>query len=407
LTAHRRQFTDTPWTDSLIGEIHGARGRRLEQALNKPASLTFTVDGHSDAATMVQELQTDVIAWRWRESWGTDVPWFRGVVAQSEDQLGDSHSVTFTCHDYSAVMARRYLTQARAYTQADQDTIVSGLVDLAGTNMAASGGTPFVPGSYLPLTVSRRAPDGTGRLASGVLRDRAYTAQSSIGDLVTQLGAVIGGFDADVVPAWHDSNSITRYDYLRVFYPVQGVDRSDVILEWGGNVVGLTRSVNSADYANYARIVGAAPVGASTDTPPMFSEFWNGDANDVTRVPVGLWQSIDNASDVSIQSTLDEKARGDVDVSGVLIPSYTIALRPGTFSEGFVNMGDNVGLVVRSGRLNVVSLPPDGGVRVVGMAFDISEDGPEVVTLTVGRPLTSLVDMMRAGSADVAALARR
>ena len=122
----------------------------------------------------------------------------------------------------------------------------------------------------------------------------------------------------------------------------------------------------------------------------MFSEAWNDDADDVTVVPVGLWQRAESASDVSIQSTLDDQAAGDLAYSGVLIPSYTLGLRPGTYHEGFVNMGDTVPLVIRSGRLDVT-----GSVRVVGFAFDIGEDGAEDVTLSVGRPLTSLVDMMR------------
>ena len=251
----------------------------------------------------------------------------------------------------------------------------------------------FMPGSYLPLGAFPMNPDGTVSADWGPPRDRTYTAHSSIGQLITDLSAVIDGFDFDVL-------ALDSVDRLRIFSDGQGVDNPDAVLEYGGNVTGLTRSVNSADFANDVREIGQATGGA--DVPPPVAEAWDDDANDVGVTPVGVWQEIDNAADVSVTDTLNEQAAGRLDASGVLVPSYTITLRPGTYREGWLQMGDTVPLVVRTGRLAVAS-----SVRVVGLSFDISEDGPEVVTLTVGRPPTTLVDLMRAGAADVDALARR
>ena len=133
-----------------------------------------------------------------------------------------------------------------------------------------------------------------------------------------------------------------------------------------------------------------------------YSEASNADANNVSVLPVGLWQAIDQGADVTDQSTLDSQAAGDLNRSGVLVPSYTLGLRAGTYHEGTVNIGDTVPLVIRSGRLNVSS-----SVRVLGLAFDIGEDGQEDVEVTVGRPLTTLADMLAGTAADVNALARR
>jgi hypothetical protein len=311
----------------------------------------------------------------------------------------------------AGMIQRRYLTQPVSYAQWDQDDIVADLLSRA-VDVRAANGTPFTPGSFLPLAVRRVNGDGSPRVvpSSGSnppapLRDRNYVAAASTGRLIDDLAKVISGYDYDVVPAGYVSHDDTS-DGLRVFYPAQGIANPAVVLEYGSTISTVTRSANSTDYANFARVVGKAPDGSPTDTPPMFSERWNNDANDVTRVPVGLWMNTDNASDVSIQSTLDDKAAGDLNMSGVLVPSYALGLRPGVYRHGLFSMGDALGVIIQSGRLDV-SPASGGAVRVVGVIFAIGDDGDENVSLTVGRPRTTLVDLLRAGTADVDALARR
>lgn len=401
LTVHRRTFTPTAWpADTGITELTDARSRRLEQAANAPAKLTFTVDGRSPAAAFVQELTTEVIAWRWDHALGRDVQMFRGVVAQSEDIVTEqAHTVNFTCHDWLAVLVRRFLTAGAAlvYTQTDQDDIVANLLGRA-SSMTAGNGTAFAPGSTLPVAVRLMNPDGTVRAAkSGQLRDRSYAGQQSIGDAITDLAAVINGFDVDVQPL---SDQDGR-DYLRIWYPSQGIGRPAAALVYGTSVSAFTRAVNSADYGNYVRVIGDN--GGTEGAPQLFAETWNADANDVGRIPVGLWMTGDNASDVNQQATLNQKAAGDLNDSGVLVPSYTLTMRPGWYRPGFPGMGDTVPLTLRTGRLNV-----DTTVRVVGISYAISDDGAgEDVDVTVGRPALALTGLFRAARRDIDALARR
>ena len=389
LALHARNYSNRPLNQTEIAGIYHARGRRLERTLNKSASFTFTVDGRSDVAKLITEMETDVVVWR------DSIMYGRFIVAQSEDQItADSHTTTFTCHDYFAMLDRRYTSKVMTYAQQPQGLIVHDLFARATIFLTTADQTKnFLPGSYLPVGVFPMNADGSGASGWGTPRDRTYTAHSSIGKLITDLSAVIGGFDFDILP-------LDGEDRLRVFNDGQGVDNPAAVLEYGGNVAALTRSVNSADFANDVRTIGQATGGA--DVPPPTAEAWNDDANDVGLTPVGVWQEMDNAADVTVADTLSEQAAGRLDASGVLVPSYSVALRPGTYTEGWLRMGDTVPLVIRTGRLDVVS-----SVRVVGLAFDISEDGPETVTLTVGRPPTSLVDLMSAGAADVDALARR
>jgi hypothetical protein len=65
-------------------------------------------------------------------------------------------------------------------------------------------------------------------------------------------------------------------------------------------------------------------------------------------------------------------------------------------------MGDTLPLYVQSGRLNVNTT-----LRIVGITYETTDDGTELVTLTVGRDPTSVADMLGAMQADIRALSRR
>jgi hypothetical protein len=373
----------------------------LEQKLNYPAQLTFTLDGHAQEAPLLVELATDVVAFRWDETQGQDVVMFRGLLDHSEDQLSESSAtVTFVAHDYLAMGSRRFFTGplTGGWLGMDQDDMVYNLVAFFSYLTAADGVTSFRPGSFVPLFATNVKPDGTSRpTKSGQLRDRTWPPQTNFLDAITNLGAVINGFDFDV-SAQGPSFSL---DYVRVFYPQQGITRTDIALVYGVNVAALTRTVSSADYANYVREVGNKS-SSDPNAPQMFAEAWNTDANNVTVNPVGLWMLGDNASDVSVQQTLNERAQGRLNLDGLLSPSYTLTLRPSSYLLGSPNMGDTVPLYVNEGRLNV-----NTNVRVVGIDYAIGDDGNEDVALTVGRAPRTLYTMLRASDRDIDALARR
>jgi hypothetical protein len=396
---HKRAFTALPSDETLITELTEARSRRLERVLNTAATFTFTLDGRGPGAALIRELEQDVIVWRWDEAQGKDVRYFRGLVAQTEDVLSaDVHVTNVICHDYISLLGRRYLTSLWTFTGMAQDDVAGGLLDRASTSAATSAGASFMPGSYLPLARTRVGPDGGQRTSGGMARDRTYAPQVECLQALDELAHVQSGFDYDVGGDGGDSWEVPGEDSLRIFFPQQGMTKEAPVLEYGGAVAGLTRTINSADYANYARVIG----NNTTTTDPnaqMFSEASNADASGQS---VGLFMFTDNASDVSVQSTLDDKALGDLYYYGTAsLATYTVTLAPGYYTEGGLLMGDAYPLVIRSGRLDVETT-----VRVVGMAFSISDDGVEDVELTIGRPVTSLADMLTAGQQNIDALAR-
>lgn len=401
VTVHNRVYTGGPLPrDTVIAELPDARSRRLIQQWCKPAQFTFTLDGHSPSADAAAELTTDVIAWRWDDATGQDVAMFRGIVGQTQDSVSeDVHTVTYTCHDYLAVMARRFWTGAATggWLAIDQDDLAVNIVYWAG-NITAGAGTPsFIPGSYLPLLTARVNPAGAARGLSGQLRDRVFAPQSTHFEALANLAACVNGFDFDCKPG----GSTQTQDSIRIFYPSQGVQRSSPQLVYGATVSSLTRSFNSADYANYQRVVGNNGT-ATPQSLQVYADAWNADANNVAVAPQGLWMAGDNASDVSVQQTLVDRVNGALGRSGVVVPSYTIVLRPGVYSYGNPNMGDVVPLVVQSGRLHV-----DTMIRVLGIDYVVGDDGQEDVALTVGRPDVTLANLFTRTNADVNALARR
>jgi len=417
VTLHARTFgwaAPLPtWQHTVLVELSEARGRRLDQQWDQPAQFTFTLDGRSPACAAILELQCDVYVWRWDEASGADVCAFRGPITQSEDQLTEqSHVVTFTAHDYLAMLQRRIITPAAPWviSATSQDVIARTFVNQSSAVSTASG-TDLRPGSTLPIATAWVNPDGSPRADAGVLRDRTYTGGSIYGELLDQLAKVDGGFDYDIVPEpavraglgapAGTTPVLAGYDALRVFYPAQGVTRTDMLLAYGANVSGVTRSLNSADYANYVRSIGNK-ASADPNAAQMFAEVWNTDANAIGQNNLGLWMMGDNASDVSVQATLNQHAQGLLNVYGTLTPNYTLGLRPDTYTWGSPRMGDVVPLRIQSGRLNV-----NTSVRVVGISYDIGDDGTEDVALTVGRPAVSLGKMLTAIGRDVDALARR
>jgi hypothetical protein len=392
LTLHTRKYGPATLNSTIIAELTDARGRQLVQAWNQPATLTFILDGRSQPALLVQELTQEVVAWRWDDQTGIDQPVFRGVIAQSEDQItADSHTVTYICHDYGAVLARRLIRFTYTATARDQDLIVGDL-------LAQAQPSAYAPASFLPLSLWTANPDGTLRGLSGRVRDRTYYGSQNIGTALDDLAKIIDGFDWDVKPSATDTT-----DSLRIFYPTpQGVPRPDVTLQYGSTIAGFTRTVNSADYANYIRVLGNNS--SSSPTPQLYAE---AQTTDAASSPAGLWMLGDDAADVTQVQTLLEKAQGDINLYSVLVPHYTLTLAPDAYTWGHPNMGDTIGLILQTGRLNVATLPPAGGVRVLGITFDIGDDGQEDVALIVSRPPVTLGHLFLKNDQNITALARR
>jgi hypothetical protein len=407
-TLHRRCWSSTDsWQSTLITELVHGYGRRLERKLNTAAQAVVTLDGRTWAAAQVQELRHDLMAWRLSETSGNYVPYFRGVIAQAEDQITeDAHVVTFTAHDYFAMVQRRWRTPGTwSQISGGQDGLVDGWIAAAVAPTQAGGGG-FGASGFLPLVSVYANPDGSDRSSSGTNgpfgpgRIMDQPGGMNYGTAIDDMAHVINGFDYDIETNGHSPWGTGNADRFRNFFPNQGVTRTRPVLVYGSNVVSLTRSLNSAQYANYWRSLGNNQAAATT-TPQLISEALNSDASLATPT-VGTWEQTDQPTDIITQGALDDHAKGQLGIAGTLTPTYTLKLRPRFYSEGLFNMGDVLTLMVRSGRLNVTNQ-----VRIVELHFTPTEDGTEDVEIVVGQPLVTMTTQYLNTQKQIQSLARK
>jgi hypothetical protein len=386
---------------NLLGEIMDARSRRLTLRHNGPATFSFTLDGDSPMAHRIRELEHEVLVWRWDDRTGRDRPMVRAVIAQSQDVISPQvHSVNYTAHDYLKLLERRSATRAYTHRNVDQDDLAGGFLTWGQTT---SNNTSLLPGGRIPVLPQFVYPDGAyNRPRSGVLRDRDYLGNTSAGDALDNLANVINGFDYCVTPepptVAGSGGMFINADQLRIFYPYRGVVRSDWGFVYGSTVSSVSRSINSAAYGNYVRVIGQSDL----DAPQVFAESWSADAHDIIRNPAGLWPIANSASDVTEVATLREKAAGLLEEFGTLIPAYSLGLRPDAYHLGAFDIGDAVPLQIRSGRLDV-----DTFVRVFAITYVIGDDGEEDIEVEVGRPEPTFLGLVSNANQRISALERR
>jgi hypothetical protein len=413
VTLHRRTYADAAPASTVISELSEGRNRKLVRAWNTPAVFTFDLDGGRPAARYISELGTEVVAWRWDDTTGADVAYFRGPVTASADTIDEqSHTLSVTATDYLGILARRiFTTVTAAATVADQDVCAADIVN-AGRNVTASSGTAL-SGSYLPLSYSSATggwvvpvnPDGSARALSGTSRTMTWQGNSVCLTMLGDLAKLAGGFDYDVAPftsLTEAGQSPGQVDALRLFFPAQGVTRTSPALYYPGNVTALTRQVSSADYSNYWRTLGNNQ-NTTQNAAQLYGEAWTADALGAQASAPGLWMGSDSSPDQAPSGPLlTQEAQGQLNIYSVLMPTYTLTLAPGFYYQGAFAIGDTLPLIVQSGRLNV-----NTALRVMGVTFETTDDGTELVTLTVGRAPTTLADMLGDQAADIRALSRR
>lgn len=374
-----------------VAEIVNARTRKFHADLYKPNTFDFVVDGRDPAAASIVELQHDLAAFRWDPFNNRYYVMFRGPVGRSVDTVTETgHTVQFSCADYQAVLERTWLyssPQSTPFvysTATDQAAIVSDLVTYnAGNNAPLQ--PPLNQGVY--VWAGAYNPDasvlGTN---TGITRTRDYSpgGQSYVGPLIEALAACQNGFDWSCEPV-DPGSALTPLEaadsYL--WYPQRGVTKA-FVLEYGGTVQSLTRTVNSADFANAIYMVGntqnlyASAFGDVYANPQLHPEGW------------WMWSGSDNS--LTSSSGIGQAVNGKLALMNQVVPAWTAVMVPGAWrARSDFWLGDTVELRVNIGRLANV----DTFVRVVAMDIAIDDNGVEQVTPTLGRPSPSLAALLQ------------
>lgn len=345
-----------------LADLTGAVGRKPTFRLGEPSSLDWGMNGFDPSAKLVEELATDVVAYR------DGVPLLRTRVGASSDDLaGDRHDTTFTGIDYRGVLVRRTLWPGStpSFTGEDQASIAWDLIS----------DSQALPGGDLGIT------PGVGA-TTGVLRDRTYEEGKKLSEAIDQLAQVDGGFDWDIGPDLA----------FNAYYPARGALK-DFVVHHNITTSGIKRTVDPSSYANAVRHSGAD--GGPTPVTRTVA--------DLASRREGRWESQVGDTDVTVASTLAEKADWLLSESSVIRPSYTATLAPGVWDgPSTLWLGDTCRLVIRSGRLDV-----DTTVRVFEIAISIGDDGGETVEVTFDRPRSSFIRKASRDAARIDQLERR
>lgn len=349
-------FVLGPASGGMSRELSRARSRKCSFKLEDPSEASCELDGRHPEASFLTELATDLHVLRAPRRGARKERLYRGRIGKSGDSFGpDAHTVAVPSLDYRAVLSRRNLMSGsrQVWAQVDQAQIAMGLIEQAQRH----------PGGDYGIMIGRSP-------VTGVLRDRSYDLGDSIGDRIQELSEVIDGFDWDIT-----STSASGLA-LDIWYPQRGTQLEGIVLEFGGAVVSGTRSVDSGDYANHIRAKGTQPEGGGTE--PAIQERV---AADIASRPEGRWDKTFGES-ITTTKALEERADWLLDHAQTVTPTYSLRLRSGWWrGPSHLWLGDTVGVRVRSGRLRV-----DTQLRVHQIDVDISDEGDEDVTVTVGGP---------------------
>jgi microcystin-dependent protein len=316
--------------------LSAATSRQLQYALDGPATATFTLPGDHPQTALIEELECDLLVTR------DDQPIFRGRVGTSADTLtADVHTTNFSAVDYRGMLDRRILwsDSPLSFRGVDQGLIAWQMI---ADTQAHPGGNWGVA-------------QGSGVL-TGVQRDRDYAPGQKIGEAVTQLGEVIGGFD------WE----IDAYLHFNVYYPARG-RATGIDLVYGSQISGCNRTVTNTPFANAVRYSGDPSLQAV-------------EISDTTFGPAGRWDAQIGNPDLKLQQSVSDAAQGSLAASDTLVPGYAVDLLEGWWNPADLWLGDSAALYIRSGRLNVAG----DVMRVVGLTVTYADDGGEAVSVSLG-----------------------
>lgn len=338
----------SPSTWGEQSDLTGATNRRVKFMLRGSHSAEFSINGLHPEAVLVEELTSDVLVRR------NGVSLLRARIGPTDDALdGTSHLVNVKAFDYRELLKRRILYAGDAAltyassTARDQEDI--GWQLIAATQGRINGNLGITRGT------SQSTP---------VTRNLTFEAGDSIGELIPQhLVEIWDGIEWEIDPGL----------VYRSYYPQRGFV-TDFLLDYGGSVSSVSRTVNTADYTNAVVFSGGG------DTPPTPAARQTADVNAGTARE-GRWERAKGDTGFTQQAQVDGFADFVISIDQTVVPSYTLKLVPGMWDgPDHMWLGDRVNVVIKSGRLDV-----DVSLRVLAMDFDIGDDGQETISATVGQ----------------------
>jgi len=363
-------------------EITKARNRKLTFRTTEPSSVSFDLDGRNAEALLITELVTDL--WVYRQD--APVPGvapppaetlFRGRFGPDQDEIDENqHTSSFTATDYRDWLNRQVLFDADTLTYTAQD-ISTIAVSLINTITGAGH-----PGLHPVFSVA-------GVPATGNVQTVTFEPGVSVADDLNTITALSPGANWDIDPT-----------LALMIWPGpagRGVNNG-IWYTYPGNVRTFTRTLDTSTYGTDIRINGQATTDTGATTPARKT------AVDIATRPEGRFDINIGATDVTVQAQLNALADQALTDHQVILPTYSLTLRPGVWQgPDQVWLGDTVRTRLSSGRLQV-----DFMYRVQQIEVALSDEGDERdVVITVGGAANDLLRRIRHMAAQLRELERR
>jgi hypothetical protein len=347
-----------------VADLATATSRSLKLKLLDPSEASFTVEGHSIEAGIIEELISDL--WVYRDG----VPMFRGrVTGPVHDKLsvGGDHETSVEVRDYRYVLDRRIRWANRTWTTIEQSTIAWDAI--SDTSPGETGGD---------LRLTKGTWPTTGVVRPSVVIEEGDTVWS----FLKRLAAMSDGFEFDIDMTMH----------ANLYYPHRGVTTPVAVLDYGGLISEVDRSFDPAQYANAIDQTGADGVAHYFASDPA-----------IGTVPQGRWDATYSDTQLTTADMVGKVALSNLAQASLVLPSYSLTLAKNAWRGlTHVGLGDYVTVVVKSGRLlDVVQ------VRVFEIDISIDSSDQEAVTLVCGDVTISPRSVLRGIAKRVNQLAKR
>lgn len=321
-----------------LSDLPEARDRKVTFKLNGPTEVKFALPGSSYSASVIEELNTDVLVLYDGQALA------RCRIGATSDELDeDRHDLDVAGVDYLSLLDRRYVHVDYTYTNVPLVDIAWDLIDLTQHRTGWAGGELGITRGLRPTS----SPNVTHTTEAG----------AKIGELIDTLHEISPGFDYEIDAGLHFNQ-----------WSFRGIKR-DFALEYGGNVSKVTRTIDPAEYANAIRQSGADGVPATWLAAP-----------DLATRPEGRFEMQEGNTDLDNATLVQWAAEAYLQRHGTLLPSYDMTLAPAAgWNPTLLWLGDTATVVIRSGRLDVLAEE-----RVTQLDIDVTNDGAVDVTVGFG-----------------------
>lgn len=209
-----------------------------------------------------------------------------------------------------------------------------------------------------------------GVIQATTVRDRDYETGKNVGEAITQLSEVLGGFDFEVLPL--DPTAEGGYLGEFVVYKSMGSDRADLLWGYGPGTMSNVSKVSRQITPPINRVHMVTSDGLETIQSDVMS-----------RARFGEWAiSRSSPSDVTLQDTLDKQAEDALRPHWVKVVSFEPDSDEGPRPFDDFWLGDTGRFKAVEGAFEETFRP-----RVTSIAITEDEDGGEDYELETEVPL--------------------